>query len=541
MSMKRRLATVVLVAAAVLAVGLTAGAARTKLHHARAAHHHGGGGLNWQDCGGGYQCANLQVPRDYRHPHGATFNLGIIRLPAQGERLGSLFVNFGGPGGDAVDTIHAIGGDLFGAVNDHFDIVAVDPRGVTETQPSVDCHANQETQGIYSEPFTTPFNLDRDALIAKDQQYIQQCIQQNGEVLRYLSTANTARDMDRVRAAMGDQRLNYFGFSYGTFLGSTYASLFPHHYRAMVLDGPVDVDGWINRPMENLREQSNGFERALGRFFQACAAHQDVCQFGGDDPADAYEQLVQSAYQNPLPATGSDPRPVGGDDLIAGAVLAMYAKQLWPLLVEALQEAHNGDGTTFRLLADFFFGRNDDGTYSPGGDRYFLITAADQVYERVHGHNNHGADLYFNAGNHSWGLFPHAWWNEGYTELNYGLYDPHSVGVYRGPFHASGSAPTVLEVATTYDPATPYRGALRTAAQLGNVRLLTMRGDGHTAYGGNSQCIDDDVNAYIETLALPAVGTVCDQQVPFGSAGAARTTNLSRILWRALPHGGSTH
>jgi pimeloyl-ACP methyl ester carboxylesterase len=547
MSTRHRLATMLLVAAAVLAVGISAGAARSKLHHARAVHHHGGG-LTWTDCGGGYQCANLQVPRDYRHPHGATFNLGIIRLPAQGERLGAMFVNFGGPGGDAVDTIHAIGAGLFGAVNDHFDIVAVDPRGVTETQPSVDCHANQETQGIYSEPFVTPFNLDRDALIAKDRQYIQQCIDQNGtDVLRYLSTKNTARDMDRVRAAMGDQRLNYFGFSYGTFLGSTYASLFPNRYRAMVLDGPVDVNGWINRPMENLREQSNGFEQALARFFQACASHQDVCQFGGEDPADAYEQLVQAAYQNPLPATGGDPRPVGGDDLIAGAMLAMYAKQLWPFLVQALQEAHNGDGTTFRLLADFFYGRNDDGSYSPGGDRYFLITAADQAYQHVHGNGgDHGSNsdiinMYLDAGNHSWGLFPHAWWNAGYAELNYGLYNPRPNDVYRGPFRASNSSPTVLEVATTYDPATPYHGALRTAAQLGNDRLLTMRGDGHTAYGGNSQCIDDYVNAYIETLALPPVGTVCDQQVPFGSAGQARTTSLSRILWRTLPHGGSIH
>jgi pimeloyl-ACP methyl ester carboxylesterase len=542
MSVKRRLATVLFVVTAVLAVGISAGSARSKAHHAQPAHHGGGGGLTWQDCGGGYQCANLLVPRDYRHPHGATFNLGIIRLPAQGERLGALFVNFGGPGGDAVDTVHAIGADLFGAVNDHFDIVAVDPRGVTETQPSVDCHANQETQGIYSKPFVTPFNLDKDALITKDRQYIQQCIQQNGDVLRYISTKNTARDMDRVRAAMGDSRLNYLGFSYGTFLGSTYASLFPNRYRAMVLDGPVDVNAWINKPMENLREQSDGFEHALARFFQACAFHQDICQFGGEDPHDAFEQLVQSAYQNPLPAGGGDPRPVNGDDMIAGAVLAMYAKQLWPLLVQALQEAHNGDGTTFRLLADFFYGRNDDGSYSPGGDRYFLITAADQLYQRVHGHHNNGADLYFNAGNHSWGLFPHAWWNAGYVELNYGLYNPHSNDVYRGPFHASGSSPTVLEVATTYDPATPYRPALRTAAQLGNDRLLTMRGDGHTAYGGNSQCIDDYVNAYIETLALPPAGTVCDQQVPFGRAVSLRSNAaaplLKRTLWRALPHGG---
>jgi TAP-like protein len=131
--------------------------------------------------------------------------------------------------------------------------------------------------------------------------------------------------------------------------------------------------------------------------------------------------------------------------------------------------------------------------------------------------------------------------------LNYGLYDPHSNDFYRGPFHASSSSPTVLEVATTYDPATPYRGALRTAAQLGNDRLLTMRGDGHTAYGGNSQCIDNAVNAYIETLALPPVGTVCNQTVPFArptvaaasAQSKAASSILKRNLWRAAPHGGS--
>jgi pimeloyl-ACP methyl ester carboxylesterase len=540
---RSRVARALLALAAVLAVFVSTAAARPTERTQQQATRHHHDSLVWTDCGGGYQCSHLIVPRDYDRPGSGTFDLGIIRLPAQDQanRVGSLFVNFGGPGGDAVDTIHAIGGDLFGAVNDRFDIVAVDPRGVTETQPSIDCRANQETDGIYSQPFTTPFNLDVGALIAKDKAYINRCKTLNGSILRYVSTANTARDMDRVRAAMGEPKLNYFGFSYGTFLGSTYASLFPHRYRAMVLDGPVDVDGWINRPMENLREQSAGFERALGRFFQACAADQSFCGFGGSDPAAAFDELVAEAQVHPLPATGPDPRPVDGDDMDGGAALAMYAKQLWPLLVQALQEAKAGDGTTFRLLADAFYGRNDDGTYSPGNDRYFLITAADQRYE-------HAVQPYLDAGNHSWGLFDHTWWNAGYVELNYGLYDVRANDVYRGPFRASGSAPTVLEVATTYDPATPYRGALRTAAELRNVRLLTMVGDGHTAYGGNSSCIDDAVNLYIETLGLPAVGTRCPQQVPFGSAGAAAraqaapsavTAALDRHLWRAAPHGPS--
>jgi pimeloyl-ACP methyl ester carboxylesterase len=532
MPARQRLARILLPVAAVAAIAVFTAAARPSTGH-RTVRAHAAPMLQWHDCGDGYECANLKVPRDYDRPGGATFDLAIIRLPAQDQkhRIGPLFVNFGGPGGTAVDTIHAIGSGLFGAVNDRFDIVGVDPRGVGQTQPSVACDANQETQGIYSQPFVTPFNLNVGALVAKDKAYIRRCKQLNGNVLDYITTGNTARDMDRVRAAMGDAKLNYFGFSYGTFLGSTYASLFPNRYRAMVLDGPVDVKGWINKPMQGLREQSQGFERALGRFFQACAANQSSCGFGGSDPADAFEQLVAEAYVHPLPATGDDPRPVDGDDLAAGAVLAMYAKQLWPFFVFALQGAQEGDGTGFRLLSDFFYGRNPDGTYDPGLDRYFLITAADQRYQR-------GVDLYLDAGDGSWGLFDHSWWNTGYTELNYGLYNPDSNGVYRGPFRASRSAPTVLEVATTYDPATPFRGALRTAAELGNVRLLTMRGDGHTAYGGNSACIDDAVNAYIETLALPARGAVCQQEVPFAEplAAARSLRAVARLHVRAAPH-----
>ena len=169
--------------------------------------------------------------------------------------------------------------------------------------------SNQETEGIYSQPFVTPFNLDVDALIAKDRAYIERCKQLNGDVLRYISTKNTARDMDRVRAAMGEAKLNYFGFSYGTFLGSTYASVLPAPLpRAWSSTAPSTWTPYANRPMENLQEQSAGFERALGRFFQACAADQATCGFGGSDPADAFEQLVASAYQNPLPACCGDPR-----------------------------------------------------------------------------------------------------------------------------------------------------------------------------------------------------------------------------------------
>src|SRR4051794_20600209 len=303
--------------------------------------------LDWSDCADapGFQCATAQLPRDYDSPNASKLSIAVTRLPArdQKNKVGSLFVNYGGPGGDGVSTTQAVGADLFGALNERFDIVGFDPRGVGESRPSIDCHANQVREGVYSQPFATPENLDRDAFVAKVRGYISKCTTANGAILPYVSTANVARDMDVLRDAVGDDRLNYLGFSYGTFLGATYAALFPQQYRSLVLDGALDADEYINRPLDSLSEQSAGFERAIGRFMQACAVHQDACLgFGGDDPSAALDTLVEQANQTPIPAAGG---AVGGDDVLAATVQAVYAKQLWPLLAQALSLAANGNGT----------------------------------------------------------------------------------------------------------------------------------------------------------------------------------------------------
>jgi pimeloyl-ACP methyl ester carboxylesterase len=323
MHVRRRFGRTLAVVGAVLGLALTATPALAGDRH------HGGQTLNWQACApAGWQCATFKAPRDYGNPHAGFVKIAVTRLPAtdQANRIGALFVNYGGPGGSAVDRTQANGAARFGpAITKDFDLVAFDPRGVGQSTPSIDCKADQESLGIYSKPFTTPENLDVDALIGKDKAYIQQCISMNREILPYVSTANVARDMDGIRAAMGDEKLNYFGYSYGTFLGATYASLFPDNYRAMVLDGPVDANTYINNPSAGLREQSAGFEVELGRFFQACAAFQTFCQFGGTDPWAAFDKLVSDAsiVPIPVPATSPDPRPVNGDDIDAAAAIAM--------------------------------------------------------------------------------------------------------------------------------------------------------------------------------------------------------------------------
>jgi hypothetical protein len=203
------------------------------------------------------------------------------------------------------------------------------------------------------------------------------------------------------------------------------------------------------------------------------------------------------------------------------AFAAMYSKFAWPDFADALVKAEAGDGTGLRQFADSYWGWQPDGTYDPISDRYFMIGAIEQKYP-------HGVDTYLQAGDNAWGMFDHFWLNTGYVELNYGLWPIHAKGVFRGPFRASPSAPPILEIATTYDPATPYRGAKRLAAQLGNVRLLTMVGDGHTAYlNGSPDCIDTAVVAQIESLTVPPAGTTCQQMVPFVQPPAAATAAVA--------------
>ena len=225
----------------------------------------------------------------------------------------------------------------------------------------------------------------------------------------------------------------------------------------------------------------------------------------------------------PAPGFTDDPRPVNGDDILNGTLITLYNKGNWPLLAQALTAASQGDATLMRFLADAAWGNNFDGTFDPGTDRYFTIGAIEQKYP-------HDIDHFLEAGDNSWGMFEHFWLNSGYVEIPYALWPIHDKDAYAGPFTASKSAPTVLEVATTYDPATPFRGAKRLATQLGNVRFLTMVGDGHTAYqNGSPTCIDSAILAYVGTLALPAKGTVCTQVLPFVQPPpAAATSALAR-------------
>jgi hypothetical protein len=266
----------------------------------------------------------------------------------------------------------------------------------------------------------------------------------------------------------------------------------------------------MNDPVQAIRLQTRGFEDVLKRFLQACAAHQDACLgFGGDDPWAAYDALVASMNASPLPAGGPDPRPVDGDDLEAGSLVLLYAKQNWPFLAQVLKSASMGDGTLVRAIADAYYGWEPDGTTDPGFDRFYALTSTENRWPRL------SVGEWLKISSDDYELFDHFWFNSGYFDFAQALWPVRPQHAFYGPFRGTSSGPTTLVVGTTYDPATPYRGAIRLVAQLGNARLLTMVGDNHTAYPGNSSCIDVAVEAYLQQNQLPPTGTVCRQEVPF--------------------------
>jgi pimeloyl-ACP methyl ester carboxylesterase len=472
--------------------------------------------LSWAACGtaaagtaAGVQCATAALPMDYQQPQGTQVRIAVARVPAREptQRIGSLFFNFGGPGAPAVDYLQTAGAGIFSALNARFDIVAFDPRGVGQSAPSIDCRVNQETQGLVPRPAPTPIGLDAAALVARAQRYVGSCLANNGEILRHVSTANVARDMDALRAAVGDERLSYLGFSYGTFLGATYAALFPDRYRALVLDGPVDPESWIHDPVSSSAIQLNAFEVALDRFLAACAADQTACSgFGGSDPSTAYDALLASAATTPIPAPGNtaDPRPVTADDIRDVTAQLLYAKQFWGLLAAALAQAASGDGSSIRAIMDLIVSPPGD----PSLDRFFAIAGSEQQWPR-------NVDAYLERGAREWVDDPHFWYQFAYAEIPFALWPMRDEDAYGGPFTVGPSSPTPLVIGTTYDPATPYVSALTTVKALGNARLLTMEGDGHTAYGRNSACVNRATEAYFVVGTLPAEGTVCQQEVPF--------------------------
>ena len=467
------------------------------------AHAQGPPALDWRHCGHAprTQCTSMRVPLDYDAPDGKQISVAVARLPAtdRAHRQGALFVNFGGPGDVAADVIKSFSADSLPALNDRFDIVAMDPRGVGGSRPAISCGGGDAGVASAMRP---PDMVDFAALLEKDRGYVQRCVAANRGILAHVSTANVARDMDVLRGALGERRIGYFGQSYGTLLGATYARLFPQRVRGMVLDSPLDPDEWLNHPLHEDVDAAAAHEDALRQFLASCPA----CGFGGSDPTASFDALIASLARHPVPAHGRDRRPVGATAALTAVEEGIGRggdhKQNWARLARALSDAADGDGTRLRELADEGAGTDQARRRLPSLDRFIAINASEQRYPRR-------TAPYIAAARRAWAQSPH--FGDSYSVLVYSLWPIHDRDAYRGPFTLPRGTPAPLVVGATHDPITPFANAAGLIREMGRGRLVTVDGDGHTQYPGNSACLDAAVEAYFRHGTLPPRGKRCAQ------------------------------
>lgn len=478
--------------------------------------------LSWTDCGDGFQCATARVPLDYDKPHGKTIELPLIRKPASdpAHRIGHLFFHQGGSGRN-VDAIRAFPPfvfDLFG----RFDFIGFDNRGVGQSRPAV---ASCGPHPAFVAPFPEPSSTDERAFLKETQRYTRRCEQRNRELLPHLSSANVARDLDLMRAAVGDDKLTFFGVSFGTTVGATYASLFPGRARALLLDSAMDVEGYLRRPIAEWRDYAASHEAVLKRFLAACAANPAGCGFGDGDPARTLDRLLARLERQPMPSRDpSVPGTLTAEHVRIGMGKALRRRILWPAFSAGLARADAGDPTG--LLA--FVGSNIEPNQND--DYLTALYAVDQDYPNLPPF----AYSYLAARSHA--DFPNFWWTSGYPDLAHALWAAEDRDAYRGPIFNPRSATTALVIGMTHDPATPYAHARRLTADLGNARLLTFDADGHFAVGALDPCVVDHAIAYLEDRVLPPEGTVCVQQGEAfpATAGASDLRSIERASW-SLP------
>jgi pimeloyl-ACP methyl ester carboxylesterase len=479
--------------------------------HAVAAHESAPSDVKWGKChvegGGGdapkipagTQCGELTVPIDYAKPDAGSAHLALIRFPATEQKIGSLVVNPGGPGESGVDAAVGLLDGLPAPVRQHFDIVGFDPRGVGGSTPALQCNTDAENDADRADTEVDFSPAGVAHIEDTEKQFVQRCLDKmGGEFLANVGTASVVKDLDALRVAVGDDKLTYLGYSYGTLIGSLYAEAYPDHVRAMILDGVVDPN---EDPVQAAIAQATGFQKAFDAYATDCAKSAD-CPLGTDPSAavDAFHHLIDPLVAQP--AHTEDPRGLSYSDAMTGTQMAMYTPTFWKHLTRGLQELAHGQGDTLLKLADAYEGRDGDGHYTNSMDALISINCVDHpaITDRAK-----VADLDRRlrevAPFESYGTFT------GSAPLDYCAFWPVPPTTVPHPVAAHG-LPATLEVSTLNDPATPYQAGVEVAKELGGT-LLTYDGTQHTVTFQGDQCVDDVATKYLVDLTLPPADTKC--------------------------------
>jgi pimeloyl-ACP methyl ester carboxylesterase len=447
----------------------------------------------------GLQCARVDVPLNYAEPTGTTVSIAMLRRPAEDQRnrIGSLLVNPGGPGASGMVAAASLVDKVAGtALGRRFDLVGFDPRGVGASMPQIRCLTTEErdAERLDTDLDTSPTGVEQTERESKA--YAEKCAERVGaKLLATIGSRDVAKDMDVLRSVLGDAKLSYLGYSYGTRIGTAYATQFPANVRAMVLDGALDPD---QNPVDELVAQVGGFQHAFDTYAEHCARERGCAL--GTDPAQAskrFRDLVQPLADKPIDVGD---RKLSYTDATTGVIAALYDDQLWELLDQGLAELAQGQGKVLLFLADNYYGRSD-GEYSTLTDAFSAIRCLDDppVTDRAavaeaDRRARQAAPFLDDGAQPSTALDVCAFWPVPPTSTP-------------GRPQVIGLAP-VLVISTTGDPATPYQAGVGLAEALGG-RLLSYEGTQHTAFLQGIRCVDDAAIAYLVDGTLPAEGTRC--------------------------------
>ncbi|HWW45097.1 MAG TPA: alpha/beta hydrolase [Acidimicrobiia bacterium] len=461
--------------------------------------------LTWKGCGSGFQCATLSVPVDWSQPSGPQVPLAVSRHRASqpSERIGSLVVNFGGPGDPGAESLRQGGeASLPAAVRDRFDIVSFDPRGTGMSRP-IACVSDPTYDDVLAQS-PTPKNLSQlQSFYAGTNgpvDLVQACISAQGAWLADVGTRNTARDLDALRAALGEPKLTYLGYSYGTVLGAVYAQMYPTRVRAMVLDGAVDLS---STPAAELHDNAVGFEQALDAFLANCAANAKCPYHHGGDPQAALAALQQQ-FENGLTLSVADGRRAGATLFYLALAGGLYDRKVgWPFLASALAAVDRGIGDGIAELADTLTGRDPNGHYDDLQEALAAIRCDDR-FDPLQPFNDYVAT--YEAYSQEFPIFG-AFLAASPLGCDPRLPQPPA-SAQVGDVHVTGTPP-ILIVGTTNDPATPYNGAIDLQQRITGSRLLTLVSTEHAGYGKGIPCIDNAVDTYFIDRVLPHVGLRC--------------------------------
>ncbi|GAS93267.1 exported protease [Mycolicibacterium canariasense] len=447
----------------------------------------------------GAECGFLSVPVNYDKPDGDVAQLAMIRFKATGQKIGALFVNPGGPGESGIDAAVSLVGTMPESVRQRFDLVGFDPRGVGSSKPALWCNSDEDNDRLRADPQVdySPEGVAHIESETKD--FVARCQQKMGdEFLENVGTVSVAKDLDAMRQAVGDDKLTYLGYSYGTRIGGTYAELFPDKVRAMILDGAVDPNA---DPVEADIRQAKAFQTAFDNYAADCATNPD-CPLG-TDPAkavDVYHSLVNPLVDKPAPT--KDPRGLSYSDAIVGTILPLYSPNLWRHLTKGLTELKNGRGDTMLALADLYMGRDADGHYNNSTDVRVAVNCVDEppITDRatVVDEDRRAREV---APFMSYGDFT------GHAPLGTCAFWPVPPTSTPHQLKVSGLPPTLV-VSTTNDPATPYQAGVDLAKQLGGA-LLTFEGTQHTVVFQGNTCVDDIAAKYLVDVVVPPPGARC--------------------------------